>query len=351
MIVAVNTGFKEDRQPADEFIYGCLYHLAEKYPAHQFIYFFAASFDRISSFPKNVTAVISGPEPKAALLKQYHLNYKIPALLKKHKADVLLSMNGVCAGRTKVPQCLFIIDHVLKKQMTGSLEKAKVIATASSTFKQVIIDKYRTSKTKIDIITPAIEEIFKPVTYPEKEAIKEKYTEGKEFFLAHANNNLLNLLKAFSFFKKRQKSNMMLLITGKTGEPFKQELKTFKFRNEVMLLENFSNEEQANITAAAYAMVHPVFNDPLATMPLRAMACKVPVLCSNTGALPEICGQAALYFNPEDFNDMAEKMMQVFKDEDGAKELVKTGETRSQRYDWDKTSGLLWQSILKAIDN
>lgn len=351
MIVAVNTGFKEDRQPADEFIYGCLYHLAEKYAAHQFIYFFTVSFGRIHSFPKNVTAVISGPEPKSALLKQYHLNYKIPALLKKYEANVLLSMNGACAGRTKVPQCLFLIDHILKKQMTASLEKAKVIATASSTTKQVIIDQYRISEDKIDVINPAIEDIFKPVAYPEKEVIKEKYAEGKEFFLAHSNNNLLNLLKAFSFFKKRQKSNMMLLITGKTGGQFKQELKTFKFRNEVRLLENLSNEEQAKITAAAYAMVHPVLYDPLAIIPLQAMACKVPVLCSNTGALAEICSDAALYFNPEDFNDMAEKMMLVFKDEDGAKELVKTGETLFRRYDWDKTSVLLWQSILKAIDN
>lgn len=351
MIIAVNTGFKGDGHAADEFIYSCLVHLSEKNPAHQFIYFFTVSFDRISFFPKNVTAVISGPEPKAALLKQYHLNYKIPALLKKYKADALLNMNGICAGRTKVPQCLFIIDHVIKKQMASSLEKAKVIVTASSTTKQVIIDQYPISEVKIDIITPAIEEIFRPLTYQEKEVIKEKYAEGKEFFLAHSNNNLLNLLKAFSFFKKRQKSNMMLLISGKTGGQFKQEMKTFKFRNEVRLLENLSNEEQAKITAAAYAMVYPVLYDSLATIPLQAMTCKVPVLCSHTGALPEICGDAALYFDLADFKDIAEKMMLVFKDEDGAKELVKAGETLSQHYDWDKTSGLLWQSILKAIDN
>jgi len=43
--------------------------------------------------------------------------------------------------------------------------------------------------------------------------------------------------------------------------------------------------------------------------------------------------------------------MLVFKDEDMAKKLVKAGEIQCRRYHWDKTAGLLWQSILKAIDS
>ena len=98
-------------------------------------------------------------------------------------------------------------------------------------------------------------------------------------------------------------------------------------------------------------MVYPVFYDSLAIAPLQAMQCEVPVVSSNTGALRELCGDAALYFNPEDFKDMAEKMMLVFKDENKAKELVRAGKIQSQRYDWDKTADLLWQSLLKAINS
>lgn len=365
MIIAVNTGFTGDGLPGDDYSFECLSRLAEKYPRHQFIYIFNEPHNRYSSFGKNITEVIAGPKVKNSLLIQYWLNYKLPSLLKKYKADVLLNMNGMCSLRTKVPQCLFVQDlsflksplHLsktqagfLKKFTPRFLAKAKTVVTVSGYSRSVIIDQYKITGDKADVVYGGINEIYKPLTQHEKEIIKEKYTGGKEYFISHADHNLVNLLKAFSFFKKRQKSNMMLLMTGKTYGSFKEELKTFKFRNEVLLLEDLPAEELAKITASAYTNVHPVLYDELAIHPLRAMQCEVPVVCSNTGALPELCGPASLFFNPGNFEDMAEKMMLVFKDEDKAKELVKAGKIQAGLYDWDKTAGLLWRSIQKAVN-
>jgi glycosyltransferase involved in cell wall biosynthesis len=352
MIIAVNTGFKGDGQPADEFIYGCLVHLAEKNRAHEFIYLFDRPLDRMNTFSKNVTVVIVGPQPRTRLLRKYQLNYKIPALLKKYKADVLLNMNTVCAGRTKVPQCSFVTGLPVKKQMSASLEKSKVIITTSLFSKKIIADHYKANEDMIDTVTPAIDEMFKPVTWKEKETVKEKYAEGREYFLAHSNDNLLNLLKAFSFFKKRQKSNMLLLISGKTGSSFKDALRTFKFRNEVKLLELLSNEQLAEVTASAYALVHaPVSDDDLGIIPMTAMRSDVAAVCSDKGGLPELLGEASLFFDPNNFEDIADKMMLVFKDEDRVKELVSQGKKQAAYYNWDKTCALLWRSIQKTAGN
>lgn len=46
---------------------------------------------------------------------------------------------------------------------------------------------------------------------------------------------------------------------------------------------------------------------------VEAMSCGAPIVCSYTTAMPEICGDAALYFNPDDINDIAEKMMMLIK--------------------------------------
>ena len=74
--------------------------------------------------------------------------------------------------------------------------------------------------------------------------MKGKYADGNEYFIytgeIGSNKNLLNLLKAFSAFKKRQKSNMQLLIAGKPGwkyEEFLENLRLFRFKEEVKLLE------------------------------------------------------------------------------------------------------------------
>ena len=144
---------------------------------------------------------------------------------------------------------------------------------------------------------------------------------------------------------------MMLLIAGNADESFKKELKTYKLRNDVKLLEQLPIEELSKITAAAYALVHPVLYTDAALAPLQAMQCGVPVITSKAGALPSICGNAALYTKPDDFKDIAENMMLIFKDEDKAKALVNAANQLLKQHNWDKAADLLMQSIQKAFNN
>ncbi len=374
MIIAVNTRFLAgDRQGYHgNFIFECLTRLIKKYPQHQFICIFDRPCDEDFLSSKNLTSVVTGPQAKNSLLLQYWFNYKVPAVLRKYKADVFVSMDGICSLRTKLPQCLLLPDtsflqnpqffkkdklRFYKKFTAKFLAKAGSLATVSESSKTVMVDQYKINAGKVDVVYGGIDDIFRPISAEEKEIIKETYADGKEYFLFTGNidlrNNLMNLLKAFSFFKKRQKSNMMLLIAGQQDENYEQftkDLKTFKFRNEVRQLGELPKEELTKITAAAYAFVYPSFYEDFAIPPLQAMRCEVPVITSNTGSLQELCGEAALYAVPADFKDIAEKMMLVFKDENKAKELIKAGKTQVQRYHWDKTASLLWQTILKATN-
>ncbi len=372
MIIAVNTRLRKETQPEgyENFLFTCLNQLTIKNPQHQFLYIFDKPYDENLSFAKNVLPIVAGPETNNRLKLQYWFNFKIPALLRRHKADVFVSMEGICSLRTKKPQCLAVTDFgflqqspLQKKWSAGFykkftpvfLAKAKTIITVSDFAKSTLINHYKIDAARVDVIYSGVDELFKPMDCDEKEIIKEKNADGKAYFLfsgnINSNSNHINLLKAFSFFKKRQKSNMMLLIAGKSDEQFDKDLKTYKFRDEVKLLENLSAEELAKITAAAYAMVYPVLYSGLALPALQAMKCNAPVIVSNTGALPSICGNAALYCNPGDFKNIAENMMLVFKDEDKAKELVAAGKVQIQKHDWDNAAAMLMQSIQKAFDN
>lgn len=372
MIIAVNTRLRKDEQPEgyENYLFEILSSLTQKFPEHRFLCLFDKPFDENLPFAKNVLPVITGPETSNSLRLQYWFNYKIPAVLRKYKADVFVSLEGICSLRTRKPQCLLISDlcflhhpHLIKKQqarffkkfMPAFLAKAKSIATVSAFSRSVLVDHYKISSDTIDLVMPGTADIFKPVDPEEKEIIIKQYAEGKAYFLfsgdINRRSNLINLLKAFSFFKKRQKSNMMLLIAGNAGEAFKKELKTYKYRTEVKLLENLPVKELARITAAAYAMVYPVLYADFALSPLQAMQCGVPVVTAGTGALPSICGDAALFADPENFTDIAENMMLVFKDEVKARALIKAGYARLQQYQGDKMADLLMHSILKAFHN
>jgi len=247
--------------------------------------------------------------------------------------------------------------YFYKRGTPKFLKKAKSVATVSEFSKQDIVDRYKTDASKIDVVYSGVKDIFKPLDYEEKETIKEKYTQGKEYFLyvgaIHPRKNLINILKAFSHFKKWQKSNMQLVIAGRLGwmyEKFIHDLKTYKYRDEVIMAGYLPGDELAKVVASAYAMVYPSFFEGFGVPPLEAMKCNVPSIAANTSAMPEIYGDAALYADPADFKDIAAQMQLVYKDETKRNELIRNGQQQVKKYTWDRTADLLWQSILKAKD-
>jgi len=223
MIIAVNTRLPENEQPEGFkiFMYECLNRITKKYPQHTFIYIFDKLYNHDLIIAENIITVVAGPEIKNTLLRKYWYNYKIPALLRKHKAEAFVSMDGICSLRTKIPQCLMIKDlgflihpeflkrlqvRFYKKFTPEFLAKAKSIVTVSAYAKTIIVEKYKIAKDKVEVVYFGIDEKFKPLNPDEKEIIKEKFTNGKAYFLFSGNmdeqGNLINLLKAFSFFKK-----------------------------------------------------------------------------------------------------------------------------------------------------
>jgi glycosyltransferase involved in cell wall biosynthesis len=371
MTIAVNANFLNADYPCNngDLIFEIFSRLAKKYPQHHFLYFCDSNFDKKYITSKNITPVATWPQIKNTLVLQYRLNYKIPSLLKKHKADIFISAGGYCSLRTKLPQCVIVNDlsflqlplffpkrwlSFYKRNTAKFLTKAKVIVTTSDFLKKEIIAKYKITADKIDVAYTAASNNFKPSTWQQKDAVKEKYTEGLEYFLyagpVNTGNNLITLLKAFSFFKKRQKSNMQLLLastTAATDKALIKSLASYKYRAEVKLLDNLSEESMVQITGAAYTMIYPSLYDGCGKSLLQALQSDIPVITGNNTAMPEICGDAALYINPNDFNDIAEKMMLLFKDEDLRNQLIIKGRQQAAIYNWDTTGDKVWEIILK----
>jgi glycosyltransferase involved in cell wall biosynthesis len=337
MVIVVDIRFEEEYQ---HFIFKTFKRITAQYPQHSFIFIFDKPFDTSFIFSKNVTAVVINPQ-KISLLN----DIKISFALKKYNAEVLVTAKFV--SQTKVPQCLI----AFKKMTSKSLGKAQEVVTDSEFLKKEIVEKHKINGGKIDVVYKGIEEISQPVTFQQKESIKERYALGNEYFLytgiIPSGNNLLNLLKAFSAFKKMQKSNMQLLIATKTDIPkeFLETLRLFKFKTEVQLLDVDENE-LAKITKSAYAFVYPFSQRYLYAQ--QAMQSGVPILTSNAGYMPEVCGDAALYFDQTDHKKIADKMMIVYKDENARKQLIEKGRDQIKKYSWDSSADSLWKCIEKA---
>ena len=226
--------------------------------------------------------------------------------------------------------------------------------TGSQFSKNNIIDQFKIDEQKIDVIYNGVSELFVPIDWEEKEKIKVRYADGNEYFIFSGDDslqeNLLNLLKAFSQFKKWQKSSMQLLIVTKNtlSKELVKTLRLFKYRKDVKLLSNLSQNELAKVTAGAYSMIYFPLYESFEVPSLQAMKCNIPVITTNTGAMPEVCADAASYTNIDNPKDISEKLMLIFKGEDLRRELIEKGRKQIQNLSWDKTSELLWKSIVKS---
>lgn len=373
MRIAVNTRFllKNYLEGYGYFLYETFKRITVNHPEHEFIFIFDRQFEKRFVFSANVKPVIAAPAARHPLLWKYWYDVKIPSLLRKYKADVFISCDGICSLRTNVPQCLVLHDlsflHypgaikkaqlIFYKRYTPQfLKKAKVIATVSEFSKNDIVQQYLTTAAKIDVVYNGVKEMFHPLSYDEKEEIKRKYTDGKEYFVytgsIHPRKNLMNLLKAFSVFKKRQQTGMKLVIAGRLAwkyESFTENLKNYKYRNDVLLTGYLPEEELVKVTGAAYGMLYPSLFEGFGVPVLEAMKCDVPVITSGHSAMQEIAKEAALYADPEKYADIAERMMLLYKDERLRNELISKGRITAAAYNWDKTAELLWQVILKTM--
>jgi glycosyltransferase involved in cell wall biosynthesis len=371
MIIAVNTRLllKDHEEGYKSFIYECFSRITRQQTQHTFIFIFDKPFDPSLIFSENIIPVIIRSKARYAPGWVWY-NLKLPLILKKYKADVFISDDGFCSSFTKVPLCLVMHDpaflyypHFFKKNnffstkkiTTACLKKAKIICTWSEFSKKDICETYKIGERKIEVVYTGASELFTPLKFEEREKIKDQCADGNEYFLftgiIHTEKNLIDLLKAFSIFKKRQKSSMQLLIANSFANKneFAESLRLFKYRADVKLVGQISQIELAKITAAAYVIIFLSFVKALYMPLLEAMKCNVPVITSNIYAMPEICGDAALYANYDDHNDIAAKIMMIFKDETLRTELILKGKKQVNRYSWENASLLLWQSIVKSM--
>lgn len=373
MIIAVNTRFllKDALEGYGYFTREVFRILTQKYPQHQFYFLFDRPYAGEFVFSENVHPLVVSPPARHPVLWKYWYDIKIPLALKKIKADVFVSPDGFCSLSTKVPQCLVVHDlgflhqpeaykknhyRFYKYYTSAFLKKARRIATVSAFSKNDIVKEYKLPPQKIDVVYSAAKEIFYPIAFEEQALIKEKYTGGKEFFLCigaiQPRKNLVNLLKAFSIFKRRQKSEMKLVLAGrlawKNGD-FLQLLSTYKYKDDVVLTHYLEEKELAQLTASAYALVYPSLFEGFGVPVLEAMKSRVPMLTSAATSMQEIAEDAALYFNPKDHEDVADKLMLIYKDENLRSRLIEKGKAVAEKYSWQRTADLLWESILKAV--
>ena len=353
------------------FTFETLKRLTTGHPEHQFIFIFDRPYCRDFIFSDNIIPVVAGPQTRHPLLWYLWFEFQIPKILKKYNADIFLSPDGYLSLNTNVPQLAVIHDinfvhrpgdlPWLKSRyynwfFPGFARKAGRIATVSEYSKQDIIKSFNISKEKIDVVYDGVNKIFKPVTEEEQLAVRNQIAGGKRYFLfvgaLNPRKNIYGLLRAFNEFKKLSGSDIKLVIVG--GEMHKAD-KIFRFREQmdykedVVFTGRVATVQLQQIMGAALSLVFVPFFEGFGIPVVEAMSAGVPVICSNTTSLPEVGGDAVLYVDPFNIEQIAYALTRMADEPELRKTMIKKGFEQKKKFSWDKTSRLLWSSLERAL--
>jgi glycosyltransferase involved in cell wall biosynthesis len=118
---------------------------------------------------------------------------------------------------------------------------------------------------------------------------------------------------------------------------------------QVRFLDWVSDEDLEGLYKTASSFVLPSFEEGFGLPVLEAMARGVPVCCSSASSLPEVAGDAALFFNPSDIREMQAAIRRLLEDSALAAQLQQRGRERAARFTWRRTAEATLASYRRAI--
>ena len=277
---------------------------------------------------------------------------QLRSIIKKRRIKWLVLFNYNQAYSFSAQQ-LLVVNDAAKWNSKKAISSSVKMAVASNAAKQNLIANHQIPEQNIEVIPFAIDERFAAIDWPEQQSQKMQYTQGKEFFMCNAQSKtydtLMDLLKAFSTFKKWQHSNMKLLIYGSIffaqKEEWQEKLNTYKYRDDIVLLRELEVNNHAALLASAYAFIHtPLYDEDVMPL-LQAMSCGTPSISFLTESAKEYAEEAAIWIAANHYEQFGEKMILLYKDESLRNSLIERGKQQGKIYTKEKAMQLLQSAL------
>ena len=280
----------------------------------------------------------------------HFFNYLIPKNIKSRTVLTVYDM-----VYKKYPETMTKSNYKLLKNGTErSCNQADIVLTISQSSKKDILEYLKISEDKIKIAYPAVDRnFFRPIKVDNQDVLL-KYGIYGEYILylgtLEPRKNIINLLKAFKIVGEKNK-HLKLVVAGSKGWSYDSIFKTVEDLSlaEKVIFTGYVNEDdKPYIYSAAEVFVFPSFYEGFGIPPLEAMCCGTPVIVSNTSSLPEVIEDAGIFFTPNNFEELAYKILTVLESQSLKRELSEKGLVQATKFSWDKSSKIIFD-IYKSL--
>lgn len=300
---------------------------------------------------------------------------RLPIDLQFHtpRPSIFFSPSHYAPRFSPLPTAISIMDlsyhyfpHLFKKkdlyQLTSwtaySAKNASCIFTISKASRRDIIKLYNVPEKKVIVTYPGIKSFasLTPQVYP-IHMLQGTFKITTPYFLfvgtLQPRKNIVRLIEAFAKTKASVKRDISLVIVGKKGwlyEEILQAPEKYNVSDNVKFLESVSDEQLPVLYKNAIAYVLPSLYEGFGLPVLEAMKYECPVITSNVSSLPEAAGDAALYVDPENVDDIAKKLSEVLDNKKLRAELIVKGKKQVEKFSWEKTAKQTLEALQEVVE-
>lgn len=256
----------------------------------------------------------------------YPILYNKPFVVTIH--DLIID-HFPTGNSSSLPLPFYKLKRLAYRKITkNSVVKAQKIIVPSNATKEDLIKLYKAENEKIEVIHEGFDKLIS------KKGNSSDLV-SKNFILyvgnAFPHKNLTFLIKAYK--KIREKHDIDLVLIGK--KDFFYEKLAIDPQTSIKFLHDIDDSQLFEYYTNAKCLIMPSLMEGFGLPLLEAMSLSCPVVSSNTSALAEIGGDACLYFNPENENEIKEKIESVINDSKLRDDLVKKGLLQAQKFSWE----------------
>lgn len=287
------------------------------------------------------------------LQADWYLFLAFPVPVLTFKKNVISTIHDICCWdcpetMNGLSKWYFRISHRI------AMWKCKKIVTISEFSKKRIIERLRYPESNILLVYCGIGEQFSDSADLEKnyESVKTKYQLPNRYILSlstlEPRKNVRLLIEAYQYMYKEQKIDIPIVLAGRKGWKMDALLEGLDadVRDNIYITGFVEDVDLPYIYRNAECFVFPSMYEGFGIPPLEAIACGVPVLSSDAASLPEVLGDAALYFENGNMNDLQRALNRVVTMSIDEKEtLYKNGTFQVKKFQWSREAQVLYNHL------
>ncbi len=261
-------------------------------------------------------------------------------------ARVVLTIHDISYER--YPQWFTSTDLLyMRAFVPPTARRAAAVLTVSEYSKRDIVRRYCVPPERVFVTYLAADPVFQPLQRDVESlsTMRERYGTGDRYILCVGNlqprKNLVTLINAYVRLRQADAMRHKLILVGRKGwlyDDIFAKARDSGYTDDLVFTDYVPDKDLVSLYNGADVFVYPSLFEGFGLPPVEAMACGTPVITSNTSALPEVVGDAAITVDPLNVEALATAIAQLLRDAELQKRLSLEGLQRAASFSWDNTA-------------